>query len=177
MAKVSAPFVRSSYNYDVMAVSDETGLRCDDPSLAQQHFKDQCDINNIVDSFLRTGELPQANITPQYGDFTGVSDFHSALTRIRATEAEFNALHPAIRAKFDNDPAKLLNYVLDPKNYEDAIKLGLLPPEEDLSPAAGAASSGEAQAAGGKSGGGRKAPLPTAPKGFKLVPEGDDGEA
>jgi len=34
-------FVRNPYNYDMNKVSDETGLECKDPSLAQQHMKDE----------------------------------------------------------------------------------------------------------------------------------------
>ena len=48
-------FVRNPYNYDMDKVSNETGLECKDPSLAQQHMKDECDINTIVEQFRVTG--------------------------------------------------------------------------------------------------------------------------
>lgn len=89
MAKVSAPFVRSPYNYDVMLASDEAGLRCEDESLAQQNFRDECDINTIVRTFTRTGELPNATLPPQFGDFSGVCDFHSALNSVFAAQEAF----------------------------------------------------------------------------------------
>ena len=58
------PFVRNPYNYDMAAVSQETGLKCQDPSLAQQHMKDECDINVIVERFGVTGQLPGAPLEP-----------------------------------------------------------------------------------------------------------------
>ena len=47
------PFVRNPYNYDMDQVSQETGLKCEDPSLTQQHCRDECDINVIVERFWR----------------------------------------------------------------------------------------------------------------------------
>ena len=43
-------FLRTPYNYDVNEASDASSLVCDDPSLAQQHARDECDINTIVRS-------------------------------------------------------------------------------------------------------------------------------
>ena len=61
MSKVVAPFVRSPYNYDMSAVSDETGLCCEDESLAIQSAKEDADINTIVRRFGLTGELPSVS--------------------------------------------------------------------------------------------------------------------
>ena len=44
-------FLRTPYNYDKDAATNESGLHCEDASLAQQHFKDECDINNILRQF------------------------------------------------------------------------------------------------------------------------------
>ncbi len=51
MAK-SLIFIRSPYNYDVNAASVESGLRCEEPGLTQQHFKDECDINHIMSKYV-----------------------------------------------------------------------------------------------------------------------------
>ena len=47
MGKFVPVFVRSGNNYDMQAVSDETGLLCEDASLAKQSFAEECDINKI----------------------------------------------------------------------------------------------------------------------------------
>jgi phage internal scaffolding protein len=126
MKDKKVPFLRTPYNYDVDKVSDETGLVCPDPSLAQQNFKDESDINYIVRQFGLTGQLPGQTISPQYGDFTGVLDYHSAVNAVLAAQDEFMDLPAQMRARFDNDPAKLIDFLGDEQNREEAIKLGLV---------------------------------------------------
>lgn len=119
-------FVRNPYNYDMALVSQETGLECKDPSLAQQHMKDECDINVIVERFGVTGSIPTTPIEPSYGDFSGVSDYHTALNKIKAADEAFMALPAKIRAKFDHDPNALLNYLQNAENRDEAIQIGLI---------------------------------------------------
>jgi len=127
-------FVRNPYNYDMNKVSDETGLECKDPSLAQQHMKDECDINVIVERFGVTGELPTVPIPPQYGDFSGITDYHSAINAVRASEEAFMALPAKIRARFDHDPNALLQFLNDPTNRDEAIEIGLIDGEPVVAP-------------------------------------------
>ena len=121
-----SPFLRTPYNYDLDAASNESGLHCEDATLTQQHFKDECDINNILRQFNVTGLLPEAPLSPRYGDFTGISDYHSALNQVIAAEDEFMALPAQIRSRFDNDPAKLIDFLDNQENKDEAIKLGLV---------------------------------------------------
>jgi phage internal scaffolding protein len=126
MSKVNLPFVRNPYNYDMALVSQESGLECQDPSLAQQHMKDECDINVIVERFGVTGLVPQSPVSPTYGDFSGVTDYHSALNQINATMDDFMALPAQLRVKFDHDPVKLLEFLQNDQNRQEAIQLGLI---------------------------------------------------
>jgi phage internal scaffolding protein len=126
MKERKVPFLRTPYNYDVDKVSDETGLTCSDPSLAQQNFKEECDINHIVKQFGLTGELPGQTLSPQYGDFTGVLDYHSAVNAVLAAQDEFMELPAQLRSRFENDPAKLIDFLGNEDNREEAIKLGLV---------------------------------------------------
>ena len=119
-------FVRNPYNYDMALVSQETGLECKDPSLAQQHMKDECDINVLVERFGVTGSMPVTPIEPSYGDFSGVGDYHTALNKIKAADEAFMALPAKIRAKFDHDPNALLNYLQNEENRDEAIQIGLI---------------------------------------------------
>jgi len=120
------PFLRTPYNYDPDAASNESGLHCEDASLAQQHFKDECDINNILRQFNITGLLPEAPLSPRYGDFTGIGDYHTALTQVIAAEDEFLSLPATLRARFENDPAQLIEFLDKPENLDEAISLGLV---------------------------------------------------
>lgn len=123
MAKI---FVRNPYNYDMDAVSNETGLKCEDLSKAQQHMKDECDINVIVERFGVTGKVNVTPFEPSYGDFSGVGDYHTALNKINATKEQFMTLPAKVRAKFEHDPYKLVNFLMDEANRSEAIELGLI---------------------------------------------------
>ncbi len=126
MIKKHEMFLRTPYNYDTDAASNESGLACEEPSLAQQHFKDECDINNILRQFNITGLLPQSPLSPRYGDFSGITDYHTALNRVIAAQDEFEGLPAQIRARFDNDPAKLIEFLEDETNRPEAEELGLV---------------------------------------------------
>ena len=119
-------FVRNPYNYDMALVSQETGLECNDPSLAQQHMKDECDINVLVERFGVTGNMPLSPIPASYGDFSGVGDYHTALNQIRAADEAFMGLPAKLRAKFDHDPNALLQFLQNEQNRDEAIQLGLI---------------------------------------------------
>lgn len=128
------PFVRNPYNYDMDEVSSKTGLECKDPSKAQQHMKDECDINVLVERFGVTGKFPVSPIEPSYGDFSGVGDYHTALNKIKAADAAFMALPAKLRAKFDHDPNALLNFLENEQNRGEAIELGLIDGEPVVQP-------------------------------------------
>ena len=121
-----AIFLRTPYNYDTDAASNESGLACEEPSLAQQHFKEECDINTILQKFNITGILPEAPLSPRYGDFSGIGDYHSAMNRVLAAKTEFESLPAQIRARFQNDPALLIEFLQDENNRPEAEELGLV---------------------------------------------------
>jgi phage internal scaffolding protein len=144
-------FFRTPYNYDTDKVSDETGLACLDPSLTQQSFREDSDINVILERFNITGELPSNVREPQYGDFLDSPvDYKSALDVVMSAQSAFNDLSAKVRTRFDNDPSKFVDFLSDEKNRDEAIELGLLnatqvvvSPSGDGAPAAQAA--GDAQ--------------------------------
>ena len=70
------PFIRSAYNYDMFAASDESALTCLDPTMAQQSQAEDCDINVIVKRFGLTGLLPVGVIAPTYGDLDHSENEH-----------------------------------------------------------------------------------------------------
>jgi phage internal scaffolding protein len=122
-------FLRTPYNYDVDQVSNETGLRCLDDSLTQQQFKEESDINTIVDRFLKSGVLPTAASMPQYVDYEGVFDFQSAMNVVKAADDNFMRLDAKVRARFNNSPQAFLEFFSNPDNAEEAVRLGLAIPK------------------------------------------------
>ena len=100
------PFLRTPYNYDRDAASDESGIACPEPTLAQQQFRDEADINTILERFGRTGELVVPVNVPQFGDYSEVTDYHTAMNMVIEAQNSFDALPAKLRAQFDNDPGR-----------------------------------------------------------------------
>lgn len=127
---MSAPFVRSPYNYDMNKVSDETGLFCADPSLAVQDQRDEVDINTIVRRF-GIGEIPVQPLPEHYGDLSQVPrDFQGMLNAVQALEAPFHQLPADLRSRFGNDPARFVEFTQLESNRDEMERLGLLKPKE-----------------------------------------------
>lgn len=113
-------------------------LTCTTKGRTKQSFKAECDINTIISRFLRTGVLDFAQKNqPRYGDCTGV-DYQAALNTVAAAKSLFQELPAALRSRFENEPAKFLEFVQDERNYEEARALGLMKPVAKL-PEPGAA--------------------------------------
>ncbi|QXP08320.1 MAG: internal scaffolding protein [Arizlama microvirus] len=96
--------------------------------LTQQHFAQDCNINNIMERALRTGRLPESQERASkafYGDVTSI-DFRMIQEVITDATSAFMELPANIRKRFRNDPAELLEFTEDPQNYEEAISLGII---------------------------------------------------
>jgi phage internal scaffolding protein len=126
-------FVRSPYNYDMSAASSESALVCLDPSLTQQQFAVESDINTIVDVFMKTGHLPDPVSMPQYVDYEGVFDFQSAMNVVRSADENFMRMDAKVRSRFHNSPQEFLEFFADPANTDEAIRLGLAVPTTSVS--------------------------------------------
>lgn len=124
---------RNGLNYDrdgasvasALSMVDADGVM--DVGKTMQSFKEECDINTLVQRFGLTGEMPEDFRPPQEGDFTGVTDFQSALNSVIAAKAEFLRMPAALRERFANDPQRLLMFLSDSSNRDEAVKLGLIP--------------------------------------------------
>jgi len=127
--KMKTVFCRSPYNYDMDLASDKAGLSCDDPSLTQQQFKEESDINTIVDRFMKSGVLPNPVNMPQYMDYEGVFDYQSAMNAVRSADEQFLRMDAKVRARFNNSPQEFLSFFADPANTDEAIRLGLAVPK------------------------------------------------
>ncbi|AZL82697.1 internal scaffolding protein [Apis mellifera associated microvirus 24] len=96
------------------------------PSLTDQSFKDDCDINTIWSRFKKTKIWPgDPSRVGQYGDFTDVPDLLVATQRIHDAEDAFNQLPAKLRLRFNNNPLEMVQFLQDPKNLEESIQLGL----------------------------------------------------
>ena len=98
----------------------------------RQEMKKECDVNNIMRRYKKTGKLPDMiKLNPKFGDFAKVTDYHESLNLIIKAENQFNCLSAEIRKRFNNDPAEMLNAInnMDESNIEEFTKLGIIKPK------------------------------------------------
>ena len=115
---------KTIYNY-----KSPKGIENRSASMTQSQFKDECDINKIMDRYLRTGCLsdPLSQMKPgTYGDFTEMGDYMENMNKIIQAREMFDALPAKVRERFNNNPGAMIDFVMDPDNKDEAIKLGLL---------------------------------------------------
>lgn len=111
----------------------------DEPSLTRQEFKDECDLGLIVQKFSSNPEGMEALLNARnfvqgrFEDVSAVVDYQTALAQIKQADEAFMRLPAQVRTRFDNDPAKFLDFVDDPKNVDELRKLGLVEPVEEVS--------------------------------------------
>jgi len=105
------------------------GTENKEPSMTNQADMKMADVNVIMKR-AEQGMAVAANVRePLYGDFTGVDSYHEMLSRIRAIERAFLAYPADLRNRFENDPQKMIDFLDDSANDEEAVKLGLKDPE------------------------------------------------
>ncbi len=94
-------------------------------SLTEQQHKNDCDINIIMARALRGESNDYIREHDGYfGDATSV-EYMDACLVVANANSSFENLPSKIRNRFDNDAAKFLEFVKDPKNQDEMIELGL----------------------------------------------------
>lgn len=122
------PHLRALYD-DHMPMSDATGLKCEDESLASQSEAEECDINTLAKRFGLTGQLPQNVRAPMYGDFTEAKDYQQSLNALVQAQNSFMAMPADIRSRFDNNPHLFVEFCQKDENYDQMCDWGLLAPD------------------------------------------------
>ena len=130
----SEPLIRAPYTYHKDENSLATGLKCPEPTLAQQHAKDETDLNIILEKMMHTGTMPLGDSMGGYGDFSEATDYHTIMNRLKDADNAFMSLDARIRDRFANDPSRLIDFMNEESNRDEAIRLGLIDPR--LTPSA-----------------------------------------
>lgn len=103
---------------------------CVGESRTKQSHKDECDINNVMRRFEKTGVLEHtAKYEPQWGDFVNTpSSFQEAMHQVQEAERMFMDLPAKLRKRFDNDPGQFIDFV-ENADIKELRDLGLAKPE------------------------------------------------
>lgn len=113
------------------------GIVFTEPSMTQQHFKDETMIDNILQKYAETGFLtdPFSPKRPiQFGDFSDVTDFQTAQNAVARATEYFESLPSRIRSSFNNSPQEFLNALNDPEQRSNLEALGFVAPEPSKEP-------------------------------------------
>lgn len=88
--------------YEPPRAEDEVGLDCSNlPDMTRQEFKDETNINNILNRFLSTG-IPPAQRQPVFGDRDFDIDLHTGYLAIESAQRAFLRLPDALKEKYKN---------------------------------------------------------------------------
>lgn len=109
----------------VMTINEE-------PSLTQQAFKEDTDVNIILERYMKTGEI---NFKPKqgvYADVSEIPDLTQAIDIVSKAQQAFDSLDAKIRYEFKNDPRLLMAFLANPQNKQKGIELGLFKAPETI---------------------------------------------
>lgn len=117
-------YPRTRYNYNKEAgYIDNT-----EPSMTKQSHKKECDINNIMAKYQKTGLCSHiAAHAPHYQDVPAI-DYQDAMNKIIAVDEMFAELPSSVRKRFNNDPYEFVDFTSNPDNIDELRDLGLCKP-------------------------------------------------
>src|SRR6478609_38055 len=78
--------------------------------MTHQSFKKDCDIQNIMKQYKRTGFVNHITSAKEImGDFTEALDYHSSLNVVLNAQEAFDNLPAKVRSYYSNDPGNFLD--------------------------------------------------------------------
>lgn len=105
---------------------DNAILACEDPSLTVQSFVEDADLNILAKRFGITN-IPLAPIsTDEPYDNTALPELRDVLEARRDAANKFMELPLKLRKRFHNRPDELWEFINDPENAQEAIRLGII---------------------------------------------------
>jgi hypothetical protein len=107
-----------------------------DEVITEQSHKEDVNINNIIkkhgmDMIQKTALLKSQEFV--FDDVTG-NDFQEAMQKVTRAQQTFDDLPSEMRKRFDNNPAKFMDFVHDDSNLQEMYDLGLAMPPEETQP-------------------------------------------
>lgn len=105
-------------------------------SKTEQCHKDEVNIHHILRQYKKTGVIDHVNKHQgTYMDLADLPDYQEAQNIIQTAKSMFESVPAVIRADFDNDPAKYVDFMQKPENRAEIEAYGLdashLPPQEE----------------------------------------------
>lgn len=112
-------------SYD--AYPDGQQVTFTDESLTQQQFKDECDLNKVMEVYVNTGlwmgDSLRESRDAVFADVVGFEDYQDVMDNMEAVNAAFEELPADVRLLFNNQPGELVTWLANPANVEEAKSL------------------------------------------------------
>lgn len=96
-----------------------------EPTRTDQTQAEQCDIKNIMKKYGNKIDNVPAPIGGFQGDISSIPSFQQMQDILNQGQAAFETIPAKLRKRFNNDPKEFMEFLADPTNNEEAIKLGL----------------------------------------------------
>ena len=97
--------------------------------VTKQEFKDECNVNVIVEAYKKGAPLGVTIHDGQFADVSELGDYKTAVDTVLEAEAIFKKLPMTIKSVV-KDPAGFVDFVNDPENKDQLVKWGLVPGPE-----------------------------------------------
>lgn len=105
------------------------GLEFHEPSLTQQQFKDECEIESLLKAHNLSqvmGIVNNHGQQPLYGDVSDIPDFHDAQNHVARATEYFEGLPSDVRSRFNNSLSEFLTTLNNPDAREALTEMGVL---------------------------------------------------
>lgn len=102
------------------------GSPAGDVSMTDPQYLRDCDINCILKDYKITGKLPEVAKPGVFADVSRLGDFAEHMRVVNDGREHFAALPAEIRARFGNDPAAYFDFVVNPENQSECVRLGIM---------------------------------------------------
>lgn len=91
-----------------------------------QATADEVDINKIMARIEKGHTVMTPQGTPFYGDVSELGGLQEAIIKVQEADDLFMQYPAKTRERFNNDPVELIEFLENPENKAEALKLGLI---------------------------------------------------
>ena len=122
------------------------------PSLAQQQFAKEADVNVLIERYKKTGSfynpLTPSSFPrmPQYADISEIPDMMGQMELLDGVQRLFASLPARVREQFGHSVAEFVAWAQNPANFEAGVKMGIFDPAISVKPPEAAKEEGEGAA-------------------------------
>lgn len=95
-------------------------------SRAKQSMAKECDINNIMRKYQKSGAVSHFNRHASEYGFASGADFSESMRVITLAQGMFDDLPSSVRSRFGNSPGAFLDFVQDDGNKSEMKEMGLM---------------------------------------------------